>query len=101
MVSDETLSSIRNLVEYLYHDEEKHSEECEKQGPHIFQDVKKVKEWLDGESDLPTIECPRCKENTLEIHGEGITSDDRHYPLEQCKNCDYPNAPCPSNKHGA
>ena len=33
--------------------------------------------------------CPKCKEFSLEIHGEGITSDNRHYPLEQCSNCDY------------
>ena len=54
MVSDEILCGIRNLVDYLYHDEEKHFHECEREGRknHIFRDVKKVKEWFDSENDI-------------------------------------------------
>jgi hypothetical protein len=38
--------------------------------------------------EMPKKICPQCGKRTLEIHGEGITSDNRHYPLEQCNNCD-------------
>lgn len=91
MVDNDTLCSIRNMVEYLEHDEEKHYSECdeEERKNHIYNDVLKVKEWLDGESDLPAKICPNCKKKTLEIHGEGITSENRHYPLENCTNCGY------------
>ena len=40
-------------------------------------------------TDLPMIKCPKCKQMTLEIHGEGISNTGYHYPLEQCVNCDF------------
>jgi hypothetical protein len=91
MVDDTTLCSIRNLVEYLHDDEERHHSECDEKGRknHIYNDVLIVKEWLDGIPDIPTKICPVCKQRTLEIHGEGITSDGRHYPMENCTNCGY------------
>ena len=38
--------------------------------------------------ELPKLICPKCGKKTLEIHGEGITSEGEHYPLEQCTNCE-------------
>ena len=40
-------------------------------------------------NELPKIKCPKCKKMTLEIHGEEITSDGHHYPLEDCINCGF------------
>ena len=96
MVKHETLCSIRNLVNYLYNTEEKHYAECNDKGKkcHIFRDVLSVIEWLDSNPDLPRVKCPRCGNMTLVIYGEGITSDNRHYPVEHCNTCDYPDLPC-------
>ena len=40
--------SINNLVEYLYINEVKHYDECnkEEQKTHIFNDIKKVEKWI-------------------------------------------------------
>ena len=91
MVDDATLCSIREMVEYLEHDEERHYLECDEKGQrcHIYNDVLTVKKWLESITDIPVETCPICGKKALEIHGEGITSDGRHYPLENCTNCDY------------
>jgi len=92
MVSDEILCSIRSLAEYIEATEAIHFEESsdEEQKTHVYLDAVTVRKWLDSESDPLKIECPQCKEKTLEIHGEGITSEEKHYPMEQCKNCCKP-----------
>jgi len=65
MVNDKILCCIRNLVGYLHHDEEKHFEECDKEEPHILQDVKKVQEWLEAESDMSRMTCIKCKKEII------------------------------------
>ena len=99
MIDDETLWSIRKLVEYLYHDEEKHFEECDKKGPHIFRDVIEVKKWLDSEFNIP--KCPNCggTEFVVSIIGEQILNNGRWGEIRttgldkscspyQCFNCE-------------
>ena len=80
MVDDTTLCSIRDLVHFI---------EAREHGEPICEDSKIVREWLGPDSDLPTKECPNCHKMTMEIHGEGITSDGRHYPMENCSECNY------------
>jgi hypothetical protein len=91
MVDDTTLGSIRNMVDYLVNTEETHYQECDEpeRSNHIYKDALRVAKWLNMESDLPTKECPACHKLTLEIHGEGITSDGKHYPMENCSDCGY------------
>ena len=50
MVDDTTLCSIRNLVEYLQDDEERHYSECDEneRKNHIYNDVLIVRKWLDS-----------------------------------------------------
>lgn len=38
--------SIKTMVEYLYHDEERHWLEMDRPHAHIFQDVRAVNKWL-------------------------------------------------------
>ena len=33
--------------------------------------------------------CPRCGKRALEVHGEGILSSGRHYPIEDCHACGF------------
>lgn len=80
MVDDTTLCSIRNLVQFI---------EAQEHGEPICKDAKIVREWLGPDSDLPTKECPNCHKMTMEIHGEGILSDGRHNPMENCSDCGY------------
>jgi hypothetical protein len=78
MVNDETLCSIRSLVDYVIH----------KKIEDLFDDAMKVKKWLDIDSAAFGT-CPRCKKESMEISGEGITSDNRHYPMEECLFCGF------------
>lgn len=91
MVEDTTLCSIRQLVDYLHDEEERHYSECDEseRKNHIYNDVLTVKKWLDSESDIPVEICPKCGKKALEVHGEGITSNGRHYPIEDCTNCGF------------
>jgi hypothetical protein len=91
MVDDSTLCSIRIIIDYMYRDEEKSYEESDKEGKarHIFRDILNVREWLDNITGYRIESCPKCGALAYEIHGEGITSDDRHYPLENCTACGY------------
>ena len=44
---------------------------------------------MNDEIEIPTIVCPKCGNKSLELHGEGITSFDEHYPMEICNKCGY------------
>jgi hypothetical protein len=44
----ETLEALRNLIEYMTDAEEQHYEECHDATNHIYEDVMKVKAWLDN-----------------------------------------------------
>jgi hypothetical protein len=79
-MNDETLCAVRNLVQFI---------EVREHGEPICEDAKVVRDWLGPDSDLPTKECPKCHKMTLEIHGEGILSNGRHYPMEDCNDCSY------------
>lgn len=46
-IDAETMTAISNLIIYMYDDEKKHWEECDKpRKEHIFLDVRKVDKWL-------------------------------------------------------
>ena len=51
VLTDEIMSSLRNVINYNYEEEQKHFEECEAEGQenHIFNDIKKLKEWADND----------------------------------------------------
>lgn len=52
MVNDQILKSIRNVIDYLEGDEEKDflGLDEEDREDHIYNDVIKVRKWIDGES---------------------------------------------------
>lgn len=78
MVDDTTLCSIRSLADYV----------IENKITHLFDDALVVRKWLDA--DIVAFgTCPRCKKESMEIHGEGITGDCKHYPMENCLNCGF------------
>ena len=78
MVNDETLVSIRALVHYI----------IENKKEVFFEDAMKILRWLDeGQAAYGT--CPRCRKESMQIDGEGIHSDNRHYPIEQCLYCGF------------
>lgn len=92
-MSSEIDDTIWKIIHYMEKDERKHYQQCDEEGRknHIYVDVLRVKNWVLGVEPNPDVVlevCPECWQLTLEIHGEGITSDNRHYPLEQCTNCD-------------
>ena len=78
MVNDETLCSIRNLADYV----------IENKIEGLFDSALTVRKWLDIDS-VAFGTCPKCKKESMEIHGEGITADDRHYPMENCLYCGF------------
>ena len=78
MVNDETLVSIRALVHYI----------IENKKDVFFDDAMKILRWLD-EAQAAYGTCPRCKKESMQIHGEGILSDGRHYPIEECLYCGF------------
>jgi hypothetical protein len=78
MVDNDTLCSMRQLADYV----------IENKIEVLFVDAITVRKWLDIESvEFGT--CPRCKKESMEISGEGITSDGKHYPMEQCLYCGF------------
>lgn len=79
-MNDETLGCVRNLVMFV---------EDTEHGKPICEDAAIVRQWLGPDSDLPTKECPNCHKMTMEIHGEGITSYGRHFPMEECSDCGH------------
>jgi hypothetical protein len=78
MVEDTTLCSIRQLTDYV----------IEEKIDSLFDDAITVRKWLDIDSVLFGT-CPRCRKESMEIYGEGITSDGRHYPMEKCLFCGF------------
>jgi len=48
-MNDETLCSLRNVLDYLQDNEQKHYDECssKERKNHIFNDIIKVRKWLD------------------------------------------------------
>lgn len=91
MVDDQTLCSIRAIIDYLYDDEERSYEEADEKGKngHIFTYVRNLREWLDQITGYRIERCPKCNALSYEIHGEGELSDGRHYPLDGCTACGY------------
>jgi hypothetical protein len=91
MVDDQTLCSIRAIIDYLYDDEERSYEEADEEGKngHIFTYVRNLREWLDQITGYRIERCPKCNALSYEIHGEGELSDGRHYPLDGCTACGY------------
>jgi hypothetical protein len=77
MVNDETLCSIRCLADSV----------IDNKIEDLFDEALKIRKWLDIDS-VAFGTCPRCKKESMEISGEGITSDGKHYPMEECLYCD-------------
>ena len=78
MVDDTTLCSIRNLTDYV----------IENKIENLLDDALVVRKWQDKDS-VAFGTCPKCRKESMEIHGEGITSDDKHYPMENCLYCGF------------
>ncbi len=47
----ETIESLRNILDYLHDDEEKHWQETGKPDDHVFTDLVRVTRWLDSGGD--------------------------------------------------
>lgn len=61
-ISQETLESIAEIINYLYLDEEKNWEECNEPEEHIFKDIRMVLGWYTAiENTSLSIVCPECK----------------------------------------
>ena len=78
MVNDEKLCSIRQIADFI----------IKNKIDTLFDDALTVRKWLDIDC-IAFGKCPECGKEAVEIHGEGITSDNRHYPMENCLYCRF------------